>query len=85
MKFDLYQIFSVLESWFQSFVDFAISGLPLSPVQTYIAYIESFPYLGYINWFLPIGTCVKIMGAWTVCIGSYYLFSAILRFCKLIG
>lgn len=84
-KFDLLQVFSVFESWFKTFVDFAVSGLPLSPVATYIAYIESFPYLGYVNWFLPIGTCVKIMGAWLACIGSYYLISTVLRIARLIG
>ena len=85
MKFDLYEVWSVLEGWWLSFVDFALSGLPLSPVDTFVGYIQSFPHLGYLNWFVPIGVCTKIMAGWLACVGAYYLVSVGLRIFKIIG
>ena len=84
MKFDLFEVWSVLESWWLTLVDFILSGLPLSPVDTFIGYIQSFPYLGWLNWFIPVGTCVRIMAGWLACVGSYYLVSILLRFLKVI-
>ena len=82
---DVGGFFDVLKNLWDSFVQLALSALPLSPVSSYLEYFVSLPYLGYINWFIPIGTCVKIMSAWIGCITAYYVLSAILRWAKLIA
>ncbi len=81
---DLSGFFSSIEKLWDSFVQFALSGLPLSPVSEFLDYFSSLPYLGYINWFIPVGACVKIMAAWIACVTAYYILSAVLRWAKLI-
>lgn len=61
-----------------------ISVLPLSPFQGFISYLSSVPYLGYINWFIPMGTIITITVAWTTAIGTYYLYSIVMRWIKVI-
>ena len=45
----------------------------------------SLPYLGYLNWFLPVASFIKIGLAWLTCIGLFYLYSVAMRWVKLIG
>ena len=59
--------------------------LPLSPFQRYIADFKNIPYLGYLNWFLPIGACIKIGAVWLSAIALFYLYSIIMRWVKMIG
>lgn len=58
--------------------------LPLSPFAAYIDSLEQVPYLGYLNWFVPVGTCLKIGAAWLSAIALFYLYSVIARWIKLI-
>ena len=39
------------------FLALIVSLLPLSPFAAYIDSLEQVPYLGYLNWFVPVGTC----------------------------
>lgn len=66
------------------FLDLLLSLLPLSPFAEPIAALANLPYLGYINYFFPVGACVKIGLAWLTAIGVYYLYSVIARWVKLI-
>lgn len=66
------------------FLDALLSLLPLSPFAEPIAALTDLPYLGYINYFFPLGDCIKIGIAWTTAIGVYYLYSVIARWVKLI-
>lgn len=59
--------------------------LPLSPFQQYIDSFKNLPYLGYLNWFIPVGTCAKIGAAWLSAIALFYLYSIVMRWIKLIG
>lgn len=59
--------------------------LPLSPFQQYIKAFGSLPYLGYLNWFLPVASFIKIGLAWLGCIGLFYLYSIVMRWVKMIG
>ena len=76
-------------TWFAElmkvFADALAKVLPLSPFQQYIASFKNIPYLGYLNWFLPIGTCIKIGAAWLSAIALFYLYSIIMRWLKMIG
>lgn len=67
------------------FLGLLLQLLPLSPFTSIINSLAAFPYLGYINWFIPIGTFVKIGAAWVTVIGIYYVYSVIARWVKLIS
>lgn len=62
-----------------------LSLLPLSPFTDIINELEQMPFLGYINWFLPIGTFVSIASAWLVAIGLYYTYVIVARWLKVIS
>ncbi len=59
--------------------------LPLSPFAPYIDQLSALPFLGYLNWFIPVGTLVGIGTAWLTAIGLYYLYSVVMRWIKLIS
>lgn len=67
------------------FLDLVISLFPLSPFTPVIQELSSLPYLGYINWFLPIGDFLKIGTLWITAIAAYYAWSVIARWVKLLG
>ncbi len=62
-----------------------LSVLPLSPFTSVIAGLEQLPYLGYINYFVPVGTILKIGTAWLGAIALFYLYSVVARWVKLIA
>lgn len=62
----------------------AISLLPSSPFTYFINAIQTMPYLGILNWFVPVSTILAIGEAWLSAITVYYLLSIILRFIKAI-
>ena len=66
-------------------VDVVYQVLPLSPFQPYIAELSGLPYLGYLNWFFPIGTALKITATWLTVIGTWYTWQVLLRWLKIIG
>ena len=61
-----------------------VSLLPLSPFADAIDSLAQVPYLGYINYFIPVGTCLKIGTAWLSAIALFYLYSVLARWIKLI-
>lgn len=67
------------------FLDVVVSLFPLSPFTPVIQELSSLPYLGYINWFIPIGDFIKIGTLWITAIGVYYAWSVIARWVKLLG
>lgn len=75
--------------WMKEILDKFLSGLlsllPLSPFTEIISSLSSLPFLGYLNWFIPIGMLLKIGSAWLAAIGVYYLYSVIARWVKLIS
>lgn len=68
----------------EKFLDFVLALLPLSPFTEVIDSLESVPYLGYLNWFIPVGTCLKIGTLWLSAIIIFYIYSIILRWIKAI-
>lgn len=66
------------------FLTFLMKVLPLSPFADFIATLTELPYLGYINFFVPIGTFLKIGTAWVGAIALFYLYSIIMRWVKMI-
>lgn len=76
-------------AWFSelmtAFAAVLVQVLPTSPFQQYIKAFGNLPYLGILNWFLPVGAFVKIGLAWLGCIALFYLYSIVMRWVKLIG
>lgn len=71
----------VFEAWGEKILDL----LPLSPFQEFISQFRSFPYLGWLNWFFPVGDCLVVMAVWLGAVGLFYLYSIVMRWLKMIG
>ena len=71
----------LFEAWGQKILDL----LPISPFQEFIANFAGLPYLGWLNWFFPVGDCLVVMAAWLVAVGLFYLYSIAMRWLKMIG
>lgn len=66
------------------FLDTVLKVLPTSPFRDFINSMEELPYLGYLNYFIPIGTFIKIGTAWLAAIALFYLYSIVLRWIRAI-
>lgn len=62
-----------------------ISILPTSPFNSFLSMFENLPFLSYLNWFIPVGTMVKVGLAWLGSIALFYVYSIIMRWIKMIG
>lgn len=51
------------------FLTLVLSLFPLSPFLPVIQELSALPYLGYINWLVPIGDFIKIGTLWIAAIG----------------
>lgn len=74
-----------MKNLLDKFLQAVLSLFPLSPFREVIQELGSLPYLGYINWFVPIGDFVKIGTVWLTAIAAYYAWSLIARWIKLIS
>ena len=68
-----------------AFAAVLVKVLPVSPFQQYIQYFSDLPYLGFLNWFVPVAALVKIGLAWLSCITLFYIYSIAMRWVKMIG
>ena len=73
------------EALFNSLGEKLLGLLPLSPFQEFISNFSSLPYLGWLNWFFPVGDCLVVMGVWLTAVGLFYLYSIVMRWLKMIG
>lgn len=74
-----------MKNLLDKFLQAVLSLFPLSPFREVIAELGRLPYLGYINWFVPIGDFVKIGTVWLAAIAAYYAWSIIARWIRLIS
>lgn len=74
-----------MKNLLDKFLQAVLSLFPLSPFREVIEELGSLSYLGYINWFVPIGDFVKIGTVWLAAIAAYYAWSIIARWIKLIS
>lgn len=65
--------------------EFLQTILPVSPFRPYIDALKVSEYMAYINYFVPVGTMVDILGAWITCMGLFYMYSVIMRWAKIVG
>lgn len=59
--------------------------LPSSPFTTVINSFGNIPYLSILNWFFPVTEAIVVLEVWVVAVGIYFLYSAIMRWIKIIG
>lgn len=67
------------------FLEWVLALLPTSPFTSFLESMETIPYLGWLNWFLPVSEMIVIGEAWLVAIGVFYLYSIILRWIRAIS
>ena len=75
---------SMILNGIREIIELVLSLLPDSPFREFLDGLSQLPYLGYLNWFLPIADFVKLLGVWCVAVGIFYVVSVILRFVKAI-
>lgn len=79
-------IITIINTLVKGLSDFGImllSLLPTSPLRFEGEILDS-NIMGYINYFAPVGTCIKIGGSWLTCIALWYIVSIGLRWVKAI-
>lgn len=69
---------------FLALLALVLAFLPASPFQTVIGTIQNIPYLPFLNWFFPVTECIAVLEVWLAAIVIYYLYSAIMRWIKII-
>lgn len=74
-----------LNNLFNGFLQRILELLPLSPFQPYLDDMAAIPYLGILNWFLPVSEILVVMSAWLVSVALFYAYSVVMRWVKLIG
>ncbi|MCI8607400.1 MAG: hypothetical protein HFG72_11530 [Hungatella sp.] len=62
----------------------ALSILPDSPFRGFLDDLAELPFLGYLNWFIPISDFLKLLTVWCAAVAIFYLASVMLRFAKAI-
>lgn len=80
-------IFSQIWDWLFNFLsdclEWIVDLLPDSPFQLLdTSPIE--PYIGYINWFIPVDFILTTLTLWLVAVAGYYCLSIVLRWIKAI-
>lgn len=69
----------------KSLLDYILDLLPDSPFLGIVSTIQNLPYLGYLNWFFPVGDILQILVVWLGAVGTFYVLMFILRWVKWIG
>lgn len=86
---DIGQIFSDFVSYvkpiFQDTLNSILRLLPHSPFREFIDSMDTWDFLGVLNWLFPVGTCLTIMADWLLAIGLFYVYSVVMRWLKVIG
>lgn len=68
-----------------SVVDNISTYLPGDPFAPFIDDLSNIPWIGVLNYFVPIGAFLDILLAWVTALGVYYVYSIILRWVKVVG
>ena len=66
-------------------VDLIYKILPLSPFREYLDQMAGLPFLGYLNWFFPIGDALIVLATWLTVVGTWYTWQVLLRWLKVVG
>lgn len=71
---------------FDEFGEWLLQVLPSSPFQGWIGnFRDQFgPYLGYLNYFVPIKDFIAILGAFLAVVAVFYAYMIIMRWVKML-
>lgn len=75
----------LLKEFLGKFGKLLLLVLPKSPVQKFLASFQELPYLGYLNWFVPVSSILIILEVYLAAVSLYYMYSILLRWLKIIG
>lgn len=74
----------MLVEFLRSVLGGMVALLPHSPFeQFYGSFQLASQGLGWLNWFVPVGTLLAIMAVWLVAIAGYYVYKALLHWAGL--
>ena len=59
--------------------------LPTSPFTEFLEEFKDIPYLGYLNWFVPIRGILIVLTAWLAAVALFQLYSIVMRWLKVLG
>lgn len=75
----------MLSGLWDSFSGVLMEVLPVSPFRQFLDSFADIPFLGYLNWFVPVRDILIVFSAWLGAVSLYYLYSIIMRWLKVIG
>lgn len=64
-------------------LNFVVKALPDSPF-TLLDNSPIKPYLGFMNWALPVNEVIATLEVWLVAVGIFYLYQVLMRWTKAI-
>ncbi len=67
-----------------SILDAVLQILPDSPFRPFIDSLGEVPYVGWLNYFLPVSDFLRLLTLWGTAIVLFYAVSALLRFVQAI-
>lgn len=73
-----------LQDIFNKFWQAIINFLPSSPFKGFINQFQNIPFLEELNWFVPVSEIIVVMEVWLAAVVVYYMYSAIMRWIKLL-
>lgn len=59
--------------------------LPMSPFQSFIQNFDDIPFLGYLNYFIPVSQMIAIGQVWLVAVALFYIYMIALRWIRAIN
>lgn len=74
-----------LADMWNGFSSLLLSVLPTSPFVQWLNVIGELPYLGYLNWILPIDDFIKIGVAYLSAVSLFHVYMVVARWLKVIG
>ena len=78
------EIVNILQIFENIFV-FCLSLLPPSPFRPFIDKLVDIPFIGYLNFFIPISDFVLMLTVWGSAVAIFYSLSLALRFVRSIS
>ena len=72
-----------MSNFLTAMIQWLVSVLPADPIRPFIDSLN-LPYLGFLNWFVPIGTFINILSAWGAAITLWYVWSSLARFLHMV-
>lgn len=73
-----------LNGLLSSFGGYLKDVLPLSPFSLFFSNWIPPDYIKYLNWFFPVSECLDVLEIWVGSVSSYYIYSLLMRWIKVI-